>query len=338
MALKRYFWVFTALATLAAAWLAAAGIGELLLGLAGSGLDMSNIPPRDLGADAAAAATSDDDRPIRLDDLLGGNLFALPPTNPDPEPDPDPLPPEPVRETSPPPSAEALIPPCPLALRVVALVSPPADRPEIGFATLDYDGRVDEYRVGQDIGGNRLIRIGWNRVYLALAGGQGDCFADIRYPELARAAPNPPPAVGPVDPKPPESGEPPPVEAQSREDRFRVAVEQSIETVSDSERNVQRSLINTILDNQDLAMRQARVMPHEQGGEVVGFKVYGIRRESLFGQLGIENGDLIQSINGIPMTGADKALQAYGRLRMADRIEVTVTRRGQQVNMVYNIR
>jgi general secretion pathway protein C len=79
-------------------------------------------------------------------------------------------------------------------------------------------------------------------------------------------------------------------------------------------------------------------MPHEENGEVIGFKVYGIRRDSLFGKLGLENGDLIQSINDIPMTGADKALQAYGRLRMADRISITVTRRGQAITMNYNIR
>ena len=232
-----------------------------------------------------------------------------------------------------------MITPCPLALQVQALVAGSDAHPELGFATIIQDGLTAEYRVGYDIGGHRVSRITWNRVYIEQAGSGGECFLDLRYPHLPSAAgagEQPPPPV--VDVKPPEQPPPPPAEGGSREDRFRQAVDASIETVSDTDRTVQRSLINTILDNQDIAMRQARVMPHEEGGEVIGFKVYGIRRDSLFGKLGLENGDLVQSINGIPMTGADKALQAYGRLRMADQISITVTRRGESITLNYNIR
>jgi len=334
--LKRYLWVGSVLLTVAVAYLVAAMLGELLLSSLGSRVDLSQISAGNLEDDAGGpSGFVSADRPIRLDDLLAGNLFDLPAEEPDGGEFEEPEAEEP--EFVAPPLAQEQIPPCPLPYKLVALMGGPASRPELGFATIEHGGRQEEFRLGYDVGGHVVMRITWNRVFLAQAGTGVECFLDIRHPLLAQASPQAPP---PEAMKPPELAAPPPVAAgpQNREDRFRDAVEQSIEVVNDTDRNVQRSLINTILDNQDIAMRQARVMPHEEGGEVIGFKLYGIRRDSLFGKLGLENGDLVQSINGIPMTGADKALQAYGRLRMADQIAVTVTRRGQQLTLSYSIR
>ncbi|MBI5502007.1 MAG: hypothetical protein HY907_17325 [Deltaproteobacteria bacterium] len=337
--LKRYVWVATAGLTVVMAYFVAGGIGELLLSSVGKGVDLSHAPPANIDQDAGTAAGfAPTEKQLRLDDLLAGNLFDLPPEEADAGED---IEVEEVPDAGAEPEvgpAQTTIAPCPMALQVQALVAGSPTHPELGFATIVQDGKPSEYRVGYELGGHHVSRITWNRVYIAQAGSGLECFLDIRYPQLASAAGAAPPP--PVEVKPPEQAPPPPppAEASSREDRFAAAVSSSIEVVSDTDRNVQRSLINTILDNQDIAMRQARVMPHEENGEVIGFKVYGIRRDSLFGKLGLENGDLIQSINGIPMTGADKALQAYGRLRMADRISVTVTRRGESITMNYNLR
>jgi general secretion pathway protein C len=345
LAVKKYLWIGTAVITIVVAWFVAAALGELLLTSVGKSVDLSQAPPANINQDAGVApGFASTEKPIRLDDLLAGNLFDMPPEDYDAdggdgeatdagEVEPLDVSTGPTQET---------IPICPVPLKVIALIAGPPMHPEWGFATIEHEGKTQEYRVGYELGGHRLTQITWNRVYIAQAGSGAECFIDIRYPDLARAGAGTT-QVAVAEPKPPEQGAPvpppaAPAEPQNREDRFRAAVDASIETVSDTERNVQRSLINTILDNQDIAMRQARVMPHEENGEVVGFKVYGIRRDSLFGKLGLENGDLIQTINDIPMTGADKALQAYGRLRMADRITISVTRRGQQLSLNYSIR
>jgi general secretion pathway protein C len=338
-ALKRYVWVFTTLFTIVVAYFVAAAVGEMILTAAGKSVDLSQAPPTGIDRDAGTApGYASSEKQLRLDDLLAGNMFDLPPEEPmvDGGDDVDEADAGEPEVTAGP--EQTTIPPCPMALQVQALIAGSPEHPELGFATIVADGKTAEYRVGYDIGGHRVARLTWNRVYIEQSGSGQECFLDIRYPQLAQAGAAPPPVVG-KPPEPVQAAAPPPAgEPQSREDRFRAAVDASIEVVSDTDRNVQRSLINTILDNQDIAMRQARVMPHEENGEVIGFKVYGIRRDSLFGKLGLENGDLIQSINDIPMTGADKALQAYGRLRMADRISITVTRRGQALTMNYNIR
>jgi len=108
--------------------------------------------------------------------------------------------------------------------------------------------------------------------------------------------------------------------------------------VSESEYNVDRSLVDRLLENQASLMRSARILPHEENGTVVGFKIYGVRRNSLLGKIGLQNGDIIHTINSFDMTSPDKALEAYARLRNADHLTVSVTRRGQRLNMDYNIR
>jgi general secretion pathway protein C len=100
---------------------------------------------------------------------------------------------------------------------------------------------------------------------------------------------------------------------------------------------VQRSLVDKLLSNQAELMRSARVVPHEENGRVVGVKLYGIRRSSLLGKLGIQNGDMLRTINGFDMSAPDSALEAYAKLRSASNLSVAVVRRGAAVTMEYNI-
>jgi general secretion pathway protein C len=46
---------------------------------------------------------------------------------------------------------------------------------------------------------------------------------------------------------------------------------------------------------------------------------------------------MLRTINGFDMTSPDSALEAYARLREAQRLSVAVTRRGQPVTIDYNI-
>ena len=66
--------------------------------------------------------------------------------------------------------------------------------------------------------------------------------------------------------------------------------------------------------------------------------MYGIRRNSVLGQLGIQNGDMLRTINGYDMSSPDSALEAYARLRSAERITLNLNRRGQDQTIDYQIR
>jgi general secretion pathway protein C len=110
-----------------------------------------------------------------------------------------------------------------------------------------------------------------------------------------------------------------------------------ITKVSDTEYSVQRSLVDEILENQAELMRSARIVPEKQGDEVVGIRLFGIRNETLLGHLGLQNGDRLESINGFKMSDPQKALEAYGRLRTANKLSVQVNRKGAPVTLEFNI-
>jgi general secretion pathway protein C len=85
-------------------------------------------------------------------------------------------------------------------------------------------------------------------------------------------------------------------------------------------------------------MRQARVVPEQENGRTVGIRMMGIRDDSLLGTLGMKNGDRLQTINGFDMSSPEKALEAYARLRTADKLTVQVNRGGKNMNLDYNIK
>src|SRR5690606_34061284 len=97
--------------------------------------------------------------------------------------------------------------------------------------------------------------------------------------------------------------------------------------------NIDRGVVDKILENQADLMRQARIVPEQENGRVVGIRLYGVRQETLLGVLGMENGDRLQTINGYDMSSPEKALAAYARLRTADRLTISLARRGQSMNV-----
>lgn len=84
------------------------------------------------------------------------------------------------------------------------------------------------------------------------------------------------------------------------------------------------------LADQDGMMRSARVIPHEEGGMVVGLRLYGIRRTSMLSRLGFENGDTVYSVNGQSVADPEHLLEAYSELREADEYRVDLSRRGER--------
>lgn len=114
-------------------------------------------------------------------------------------------------------------------------------------------------------------------------------------------------------------------------------LDSNITRVSDTQFRVNRSMLNGVLEDQGALMRAARVIPHQENGRTVGVKLYGIRRNSLLGRLGIQNGDMLRQINGFNMSEPDEALRAYTRLRNSENLTVSLVRRGQPVNIEYTV-
>ncbi len=110
-----------------------------------------------------------------------------------------------------------------------------------------------------------------------------------------------------------------------------------IHKVSETEFNVDRSVVDGILENQAQLMRSARIVPEQKDGKTVGIRLFGIRPDTLLGSLGLQNGDRLESINGFDVANPEKALEAFAHLRTAPKLTVQLNRRGKGTTLDINI-
>ncbi len=210
---------------------------------------------------------------------------------------------------------------------VKALIIVASAEPGWSMAALSAAGtpQTKLVRVGEEIGGGRIVQIiEWNRVVLSLGSAlcQMQMFKPSKPAATAAATPAPPPPPAPA-------GGPASLPAD---------IASKIQKVSANEFNVDRQVVDKILENQAELMKSARIVPEQENGKVVGIRLFGIRPDTLLGTLGLENGDRLQTINGFDMASPEKALEAYARLRTADHLTVQVNRRGGNQNIDFNIK
>ena len=110
-----------------------------------------------------------------------------------------------------------------------------------------------------------------------------------------------------------------------------------IRKVSASRYEVSRAALAKIPHNPDDLMRKARLLPHREGGKVVGMKLYGIRRSSLLAAFGFKNGDRVEQVNETLIVGLASALEAHKQLSGRKKHTVQLTRRGKKVRLEYTV-
>ena len=101
---------------------------------------------------------------------------------------------------------------------------------------------------------------------------------------------------------------------------------------------ISRSALDAVLENTAAAVQGARIVPSVRDGKPHGFVLYAVRPSSVFGRLGLSNGDTISAINGIDLTTPDGVFRAYKSVKDADRIVVDVLRLGHAVRLSSEIR
>jgi type II secretory pathway component PulC len=94
---------------------------------------------------------------------------------------------------------------------------------------------------------------------------------------------------------------------------------------------VDRALVERLLRERGELDGLARVVPVVRSGVPYGFRLYGVRPGSILAQLGLQNGDRLDSINGMKLRTVDDALTAYTKLRSASRLALGVERGGRDL-------
>ena len=164
--------------------------------------------------------------------------------------------------------------------------------------------RQDVVRLGDPLGGGKVAAIGWRRLVLE-RGGESEVLTVA--PDQAAHAPDTAQARAPATAPAAAS------EEQVRkigEDRFLVA----------------QAEVDHSLENLSELFTQLRAVPNVEGGQTNGFKVFAIKRGSLFQKIGLENNDVIQRVNGVELTDPTKAISLFTELQNEGHIAVDLQR------------
>lgn len=310
--IKRYWMLVLAAFVAVAAYLQAEGVGQLVAGTINDGQEIphaksrSHKPPSGLAAHNDRSATP----------ILSRNAFdsVTGPLDGKATPLPSSLPPvQPRNEGNPYDDQECA------GITVSLMVA--SDDPAWSFASISGPEGSALRRVGDKVGSMTVHHVGWYpdgpdalpRVWMMDGGAR--CVAkqgagDPRKATKKTSSTTPPPAAS--------------SSSKSSKSKVPSEIANKITKVSDNEFIVERSAIETIMENPMSFAGTLRTRPTDKG-----VRLSGIRSDSLFNMLGLKNGDVLKSINGFELNDPEKALGALSKLRTASKLSIDVERGGQ---------
>jgi general secretion pathway protein C len=80
-------------------------------------------------------------------------------------------------------------------------------------------------------------------------------------------------------------------------------------------------------------MQQVRIRPHFQEGQLGGFLIYRLDPDSVFAEMGLQNGDVITAVNGEPIATAQRASDVYHALEESGEVVLEV-KRGEETKEI----
>lgn len=112
-----------------------------------------------------------------------------------------------------------------------------------------------------------------------------------------------------------------------------------ISAASETEFSISRKFMDDKLQNLNEILQSARAVPYVDGqGVFKGFLIQSIQEDSLFYDLGIRQGDILNGVNDIKLDNPGKGLQAFQQLRNSSQVALEVTRGGQSKTLNYQVK
>lgn len=101
---------------------------------------------------------------------------------------------------------------------------------------------------------------------------------------------------------------------------------------------ISRNKVDDVLQNLNKILQQSRMVPNFKNGVVNGFKIFAIKRGSIFQELGLKNGDVVQRINGTDIDTVEKALPMLQLLQTEQNVNIDLLRGGAKKSLSVEIR
>ena len=101
---------------------------------------------------------------------------------------------------------------------------------------------------------------------------------------------------------------------------------------------VSRAQVQQTMENPAQFFSQMRAMPHFINGRTDGFSISQVAPGSVFAQLGLQDGDLLTSIDGQPVTNPMQAMGLMQAVKTASAIDLVVSRGGAPTSVHLDLR
>jgi general secretion pathway protein C len=99
-----------------------------------------------------------------------------------------------------------------------------------------------------------------------------------------------------------------------------------------------RQEITAALDNLSQLLTKARVVPNFSGGKPDGFRIFSIVQDSFFSKIGLQNGDVLQRINGVEIKDPENFMRVFQQLKGEAAVTLDLVRNNQKQTFAYEIR
>jgi general secretion pathway protein C len=192
---------------------------------------------------------------------------------------------------------------------------------EHSFVAIRSGQESEILQVGDTIDGHNLESITWRYAFLSTQDGT-PCYLDVWAKKMG--------SVKPGKKKTALKGK--------GKQNLQALLGKTIKNVSPTVKDVDRSLVEYLVQNKQALLKAGRVLPNVEGNKVNGLKMYGIRKTSLWGKLGLHNGDVLLSVNGQPISGAERIYKAFAGLGGKNVMRLNLERHGKSVTITLKIK
>ena len=84
--------------------------------------------------------------------------------------------------------------------------------------------------------------------------------------------------------------------------------------------------------------RSVAVRPEKVGDDVIGLRIAALKPGTVLDALGVKAGDVLESLDGIPLTAPDRMLEAYARARAEEHVRLVIRRDGREQQIDFEVR
>lgn len=167
-----------------------------------------------------------------------------------------------------------------------------AGSPSFAFASIQITGKdeVNEYRTGETVAGNKIVRINTNGITVERGGQTYDIMIGEKSDEAKTA-----PKTGSADA---------------------------------SKSTISRTKLKAVMKDEKV-IREAKVAPFVLKGKMRGLRILALPANHIFYQLGARPGDIIRRFNGGKLDSTAKLIEIYQNLANLPRVSVDVERGGK---------